>query len=168
MPWTEMVNIRPITLDDAQGFWQVLASVAAEKKYILTIEPPVFEKTLAFVQHNVDHKLAQYVALDDDKLVGWADILPLDHPTMSHIGSLGMGILAAYRGQGIGSKLLKATIDHAWASGLKRLELEVFADNVKAIALYEKHGYIREGLKPFARQVDGHYQDIVLMGQYRL
>jgi L-phenylalanine/L-methionine N-acetyltransferase len=102
------------------------------------------------------------------KIIGWADIIPLDHSTMNHVGCLGMGVMAEFRGQGIGSKLLASVIQHAWANGLKRLELEVFADNEVAIALYKKHGFVQEGVKRFARVVDGHYQDIIVMAQYRV
>ena len=162
------LTIRQIKLEDAKGFWSALASVAKEKRYILTTEPPPFESTQAFVQENVEQSYAQYVALDGEKVIGWADILPIDHPTMKHVGGLGMGVVAEYRGRGIGRKLLESAMQHAWESGLKRLELEVFADNRAAIHLYEKHGYVQEGVKRYARLIDGEYQDIVVMAQYRI
>jgi L-phenylalanine/L-methionine N-acetyltransferase len=162
------VTVRKIELEDTQAFWTALASVANEKKYILTVKPPPFESTKAFVQNNIEKNHAQYVAVCDDKIVGWADIIPLEHPTMAHVGSLGMGVISAYRGQGIGDKLLANVIQHAWERGLKRLELEVFADNGAAIALYKKHGFIQEGIKHYARVIDGYYQDIIVMAQYRI
>jgi L-phenylalanine/L-methionine N-acetyltransferase len=162
------VTVRKIELEDAQGFWSALTSVAKEKKYILTIEAPPFESTRAFVQDNVEKNHAQYVAVRDNQIVGWADIIPLEHSTMAHVGSLGMGVIAEHRGQGIGSKLLTSVIQHAWESGLKRLELEVFADNEAAIGLYKKHGFTQEGLKRHARMIDNHYQHIVMMAQYRV
>jgi L-phenylalanine/L-methionine N-acetyltransferase len=160
------ITVRKIQLEDAEGFWNALSSVAKEKKYILTVEPPSFESTKAFVQDNVEKNYAQYVAVSDNKIVGWADIIPLEHLTMSHVGSLGMGVVAQYRGKGIGSKLLAGVIQHAYESGLKRLELEVFADNQAAISLYKKHGFVQEGIKSYARVVDGHYPDIIVMAQY--
>ena len=162
------VVVRKIELGDARGFCSALSSVAQERKYILTIEPPPFERSEAFVLENVENDHAQYVALHSERVVGWADIIPLKHPKMTHVGVLGMGILADYRGKGIGGQLLSKTVEHAWASGLKRLELEVFADNEPAIRLYKKHGYIQEGLKRYARFIDGQYQDIVVMAQYRI
>lgn len=70
---------------------------------------------------------------------------------MRHVGTLGMGVVRAYSQQGIGSSLLARAIEHAWGSGLKRLELQVFADNAPAIALYERHGYEIEGRQRYAR-----------------
>lgn len=162
------IVVRKIELKDAPGFWSALSSVAQERKYILTTQPPPFERSEAFVRENVEKNYAQYVALHDRKVIGWADIIPLKHPTMNHVGGLGMGVLADYRGSGVGGQLLEETLEHAWSSGLKRLELEVFADNEPAIHLYKKHGYVREGLKRYARSIDGQYQDIVVMAQVRV
>jgi L-phenylalanine/L-methionine N-acetyltransferase len=162
------VTVRKIELEDAEGFWSALDSVAKEKKFVLLTEAPPFEKTRAFVQNNIEKNYAQYIAVSDGKIVGWVDAIPKAHPTMAHVGGLGMGVIAEHRGKGIGRKLLEKAIQHAWDSGLKRLELEVFADNEAAIALYKKHGFIQEGVKRFARAIDGHYQDIVVMAQYRI
>jgi L-phenylalanine/L-methionine N-acetyltransferase len=162
------VIIRKIQLEDAQGFWSALDSVAKEKKHLLMTEALPFERIQTFVQDNVEKDYAQYVAVGDGRIVGWADIILRGHPTMLHVGSLGMGVIAEYRGQGIGSKLLASVVQHAYDSGLKRLELEVFADNLAAIALYKKHGFIQEGVKRFARVVDGHYQNIIVMAHYHV
>ena len=162
------IIVRQIKLEDAKGFWSALASVAKEKKYILSTEPPAFEKTQAFVRDNVGQNHAQYVALDGEKTVGWADIIPMSHPTMAHVGGLGMGVIADYRGRGIGGNLLTSVMQHAWDGGLKRLELEVFADNQAAIHLYKKHGYVQEGVKRYARLIERVYQDIVVMAQYHV
>ena len=40
------VVVRKIELGDALGFWSALSSVAQERKYILTIEPPLFREVL--------------------------------------------------------------------------------------------------------------------------
>ncbi len=162
------IIIRKIQLEDTQGFWSALSSVAKEKKYILTVEPPPFESTRAFVQDNVEKNHAQYIAIIDNTVVGWADIIPFEHSTMAHVGGLGMGVIADHRGQGIGSKLLASVIQHAYDSGLKRLELEVFSDNLTAIGLYKKHSFVEEGVKRFARVINGQYQDIIVMAQYRI
>jgi ribosomal protein S18 acetylase RimI-like enzyme len=55
--------------------------------------------------------------------------------------ALGMWILPGWRGRGGGRMLLDAAIDHARASGARRLELEVFDDNAPALALYRSAGF---------------------------
>ncbi|HAH43294.1 GNAT family N-acetyltransferase [Gimesia sp.] len=161
-------RVRQIELDDLAGFREALTRVAAERKYLLTVEPPSLENMEAYVRHNIEQNHAQYVALVEQRIVGWADLIPHARETVRHVARLGMGVLPECRGQGIGNQLLERAMAHAWEQGLKRLELEVFSTNEVALNLYRKHGYQVEGVKRFARCIDGEYQDIVVMGQYRI
>lgn len=54
-------------------------------------------------------------------------------------------------------------IASAVAQGMERIELEVFASNARAIRLYERLGFVTEGVKRGARKLDGVYEDNVLM-----
>ena len=73
-------------------------------------------------------------------------------------------VVAAYRGKGIGSELLKTVIMHSWDAGLKRIELEVFTTNTVAVNLYKKNGFELEGTKRNARYLDGRYEDVHFHG----
>jgi RimJ/RimL family protein N-acetyltransferase len=76
-------------------------------------------------------------------------------------------VLREWRGQGLGRALLEACIRKAFASGFTRIELEVYADNASAIALYRRLGFVDEGLKRRARVLDGRVQDLRLMALLR-
>ncbi|HZM33384.1 MAG TPA: GNAT family protein [Burkholderiales bacterium] len=52
----------------------------------------------------------------------------------------------------------------AKAAGLTRIELTVREHNDRAIALYERLGFVREGLKRNAVRIDGNYENLVCMG----
>ena len=67
------------------------------------------------------------------------------------------------RRQGIGTRLLEATIAKAWAKGLTRIELTVRTDNATARALYERMGFRIEGVKRRAFLIDGEYYDACAM-----
>jgi RimJ/RimL family protein N-acetyltransferase len=86
---------------------------------------------------------------------------------MRHVGRLGMGLLPAYRGQGLGRRLLREVVRRVFASGLLRIELEVFASNLAAIRLYEQEGFVTEGRKRRARILDGVEDDVLVMGLIR-
>jgi len=162
------IEIRQIEETDIQGFYDALCCVASEGIYLLTTTPPTYEKMANFVRCNIKNNHAQFVAVQNGHVVGWADIIPLDRNTMTHVGHLGMGVLPAFRGLGIGSKLLEKTINHAWQQQLTRLELEVFSDNTAAINLYNKQHFQIEGVKKNARLFNNRYQDMTIMAQYRL
>jgi len=79
-----------------------------------------------------------------------------------------MGVHDDYQGRGIGTALMTALIDAAdnWHA-IKRLELTVFTDNVRAIRLYERFGFEREGiLRAFAFRA-GAYADALAMARVR-
>jgi len=70
-----------------------------------------------------------------------------------------VGVLQAWVGRGVGRSLLEALEGWAVARGLHRLELNVAVENPRAIALYEKFGFEREGFKRHSRKVDSGYSD---------
>ena len=63
----------------------------------------------------------------------------------------------------MGSTLLRSVLRQAGAQHLSRIELEVYTSNEPAIALYERFGFAREGVKRSARVLDGQAEDILCM-----
>ena len=55
------------------------------------------------------------------------------------------------------------TLAAAHALGLKRVELTVRSDNDRAIRLYERVGFVREGERRNAVLLDGIYKNILMM-----
>ncbi|HEX4708856.1 GNAT family N-acetyltransferase [Phenylobacterium sp.] len=109
------------------------------------------------------------VAVIDGKVIGMAGLHPEDSPRRSHAASLGMAVHDAYAGRGAGTALMAAIVDLAdnWLN-LKRLELGVYADNARAIALYERFGFEREGLHRAYAWRAGAYVDSIAMARLRL
>jgi len=141
-----------------------LDCVARERRYLAFLEAPSPEDTAGFVRRNIRKGYPQSVALIEREVVGWCDILPIDRPIKAHGGVLGVGVLPKHRGPGIGTALIRATVERARAVGLTRVELAVREDNARAIALYETLGFIHEGVKRNAVRLDGKYENLVCMG----
>lgn len=99
-------------------------------------------------------------------MIGWCDVIPKSEEGMRHVGVLGMGIVGEHRSGGIGTRLLKKTLEEAAAFGLEKVELEVFASNEAAVRLYIRSGFSTEGKRVRARKLDGSYDDILLMGLF--
>jgi RimJ/RimL family protein N-acetyltransferase len=74
-----------------------------------------------------------------------------------------MGLLAPYRGQGLGRQLAMTTIEAAFRHDIERIELDVFSSNVAAIRLYETLGFQREGVRRRFRKLDGVYDGNIIM-----
>ncbi|WP_325058577.1 GNAT family N-acetyltransferase [Rhizobium mongolense] len=50
----------------------------------------------------IENRHPQFVAVKDGEVVGWCDIRRHFFPSHAHRGSLGMGIIPAHRGLGLG------------------------------------------------------------------
>lgn len=162
---TEM-RIVPIAEEHIEGFHACLDSVSRERRYLAFLEAPPLESAREFVLSNIEGDIPQFVALNGEEVIGWCDISPMKLEGFTHCGSLGMGIHQDFRGMGIGTKLIERTIGKAKEKGLERIELEVFASNIPAIKLYEKIGFVVEGVKKKARKLDDAYDDLVEMALF--
>lgn len=90
-----------------------------------------------------------FVAEAEGRVVGSAGLFPLGKtPRFRHAAMFGISVHPDAQGQGVGNALLRAVIDQAdhWL-GLTRIVLEVFVDNERARALYERHGFVVEGIE---------------------
>lgn len=156
-------RVVPTAEEHIPSLHAVLDAVAREKRFLLFLEAPPLEDATAFWTAHLRKGRVSFVALVDETVVGWCDILPVERQSTRHVGILGLGVLKAYRGQGIGPALLRAAIEEGRTAGLTRIELDVREDNKTAIALYERMGFQREGVKRNAMRVDGVYYNLVSM-----
>ncbi|MFJ1267921.1 N-acetyltransferase family protein [Legionella lytica] len=157
------VEIIPIAPEHIEGFWSAVDSVARERKYLAFLEGPPINTTRDFVLQNIEGNWPHFIALSEGRVIGWCDISSLDRPVFAHVGSLGIGVLAAYRGQGIGKKLMHAAIQQAEQKGLTRIELTVREENLPAIAMYEQFGFVKEGVHKNAVRIEGTYENHIFM-----
>jgi L-phenylalanine/L-methionine N-acetyltransferase len=116
---------------------------------------------------NADGNRHSLVAAADGKVVGLLTLVRSDG-RRSHAGAIGMFVHDEFQGRGIGRRLLDACIDLAenWL-GLTRIELDVFTDNVPAITLYERCGFVREGVARRYALRDGALVDAYFMARLK-
>ena len=83
---------------------------------------------------------------------------------LRHRAEFGVNILKEYWGLGVGRALMEACIQCAREAGYAQLELSVVAENTRAIALYQKAGFVEFGRNPrgFRSRTAG-FQEIVFM-----
>jgi putative acetyltransferase len=142
-------------------FEQIHALYADATAFADTLQPPY--QTVQHWRQKLDPMqdgVVSLVALRGLELVGQLGIETSRNPRRRHVASFGMGVKASARGSGVGSALVTAAIDtcERWMN-IQRIEIQVYADNAAAIALYRKHGFVEEGRhRDFAFR-DGRYVD---------
>lgn len=160
---TDGVRIAPIRLEHVDGYRRALDSVARERRHLALLEAPSEAECRRFVEHNLVNANPMMIALAGEDVIGWCDIRRHAFPSRAHRGTLGMGLVSEWRGRGVGSALIDATLSEALRLGFQRIELDVNADNSRARALYEKAGFVREGVARDASLIDGVYRDAIVM-----
>jgi len=88
------------------------------------------------------------VALDGDTVAGYAGLC--DYPDEAFVQTI--AVARTHQGNGLGAQLLQALLDEASRRKHRRVLLEVRADNDRAVALYERFGFHRNGVRR------GYYQ----------
>src|SRR5918995_1380790 len=83
-----------------------------------------------------------------------------------HLAVLSICIARDWRDVGIGSELVEAAQRWAIERGLRKMSLGVFPDNERAIAVYEKRGFVREGVRRMQYRSGDTYRDEVLMAWF--
>ena len=158
-----MIRKEKITPCRIEGFHHAVDVVARERKYLAFLEAPPLASTREFVLENIGNGNPQYLAVLDNGVIGWCDVVRLTRPVHTHAGILGLGLLPEFRGKGIGTKLITTTMAAAHDSGMVRIELTVHANNEPAIALYKKVGFKEEGILRDMTLIDGSYIDSIMM-----
>lgn len=105
------------------------------------------------------------MAMDGEEIAGIATINSTHKIKARHDGELGIVVAKKYQGQGIGTELIRQLIEWARGNGVTtRISLDTRADNVKAVELYMKFGFIVEGCRKNSTLLDGKYYDLYVMG----
>jgi len=164
MGQTDEIKIRamePADLPDLAEAWtQPLAMAGTLGLPYRSLE--FFEK-----RHAAGGPTAHLVAVIGGKAVGSASLHRADNRRV-HTAAIGMAVHDGYAGRGAGTALMADLVGLAddWLN-IHRLELTVYADNARAIALYERSGFVREGLHRDYAWRAGAYVDALAMARLR-
>lgn len=128
-----MLNIRNIEVRDAE----VLGALAKE---IFTMPWSVN----AFADLAQDKNSLFLVAEEDGQIVGGCGLTHIMEEGDIH----NVMVAPEYRGRGIAVRMLERLLEEGTASGIREFTLEVRVSNAAAIHVYEKLGFVSEGIRP--------------------
>jgi RimJ/RimL family protein N-acetyltransferase len=87
-----------------------------------------------------------YVYESNGSAVGMCKLVPQQYRNAHIVYLGGVGIHPSFAGKGEGLNMLHDIISFAKQQGFRRIELSVASINERAIHLYEKAGFVKEGL----------------------
>lgn len=96
------------------------------------------------------------------ELVGHVTLWGVD--ALARCGTLGVQVGPPFTGRGYGTDAVRVLVRYAFAElGLHRVQLGVWSFNTRALAAYERAGFVAEGRRREVVFHDGHWYDEVLL-----
>lgn len=169
LPYPSSESWRRKLAQTPAGFYSLVACIRSQEDGASLAGAAGDEAVASGYEEAVASGYGEDVPSGREEIVGQLGLQTFpNRPRRKHAGAVGMAVHDEWQGRGAGTALLSAAIDLAdnWL-GLTRLELDVFTDNGRAIALYEKFGFSVEGtLRRFAFR-GGAYVDAYLMARLK-
>ena len=154
---------------DGNAVYEIFNLTHAETDYLLSypdensFDP---EQEAQFLEEKTNSSNGiEIVAIVDGKIVGTAGIEAVGAKhKVRHRAEFGISVLKEYWGMGLGKALTGACIECAREAGYVQLELNVVAENKRAVTMYRDLGFTEFGRNPkgFNSRLSG-YQEVVYM-----
>jgi ribosomal protein S18 acetylase RimI-like enzyme len=163
-----VVGLRSPEASDVAESLVFMRQLAREAWRMLNHPPAFFDGVTAEQQAALFDAVAAHprsimiLAFDGARVVGSTSMGAAGASVSPHVGELGLGVLAAYAGLGLGRALTEALVAAAATAGVTNLTLRVRTFNERAIRLYERVGFRRVGtLVGVARLPEGDVDEYV-------
>ena len=163
------ILLRNAEASDGEAVLENFNLTHAETDYLLSYPGEIgfdLEQESHFLERRAESENEiELLALVDGKIVGTAGIGAIGTKyKVAHRAEFGISVLKEYWGLGIGRALMEVCIQCAKNAGYLQLELDVVADNERAVAMYKKAGFVECGRNPkgFRSRITG-FQELVSM-----
>jgi RimJ/RimL family protein N-acetyltransferase len=159
------VYLRPLEPADADWSWEVLNNDEEGRRLTGTQVPFTHAQIAAYIDRQAsDDSRASFaiVRQEDDQLLGEV-VLNEIYPA-NRRANLRIFVAQEFTGQGYGTEAIRLILDYGFGMlNLHRVELDVYTINERAIHVYEKVGFRREGVKRQNWYYNHRYYDSIVM-----
>ena len=161
------MEIIRLNINDSLKFSQFLEKVSSETPYLTfdREEAPDLEASEAMLKILNLGKNACFAAVEDGEIIGNITFRGRENrKRLAHVGEIGIVVAKDHWGRGIGKQLIERVILHSRKNSIEKISLKVLDTNRRAVELYEKLGFVKEGLLIDEVKIEGKYYNYVLMG----
>ncbi|HEY2784434.1 MAG TPA: GNAT family N-acetyltransferase [Fimbriiglobus sp.] len=113
--------------------------------------------------HRSDCRIVARTGEEND-VVGWAALTPVSGRCVyAGVAEVSVYVAAAVRGNGVGTKLLRALIAESEAAGLWTLQAGIFPENVASLAVHAGCGFRVVGRREKIGRMNNRWRDVLLL-----
>jgi RimJ/RimL family protein N-acetyltransferase len=155
---------------DAQDLMNLINSLVKEGADIAKAKPVTIEEEKIWLKDfitSIKNKEKIIILAEMDSVcVGSCEVTKDAYDVSRHVGTLGIGIIKQARGIGIGTTLIKTTLDEAKKKlGLELVKLYVFDSNNIGRSIYAELGFKEIGRIPKGVYHNKKYKDDIIMAK---
>jgi len=163
---TKEFRLRPITLNDAQGYLECHKDKEAEKNFMSV--PKNIAEAKKEISHNLKKDSLNFVIEVDNKFAGFINLEYHYDKRNKHAAIVSYGIIHKFRGKGIATKAVKIITNYGFNKlGLKRISGICRTFNKASSRVLEKAGFKLEGILRKNKFKDGEYLDDMLWAKIK-
>ncbi len=164
----KVLDITVAKKEDAPKLLDYLCAVGSESDNLLIdsdgIGMSISEEVEYIVTMQSSDNCALFIGRIDDEIVTVGSVTSSRRQRIAHHAELALSVKKAYWGLGIGSCMMQKIINFSRSNNITEiLHLGVKADNLAAINLYKKMGFVQIGRFNNFFKIDGKYHDELLM-----
>lgn len=153
------ISFRPMTADD----WKSVAEI-----YRQGIETgnATFQQDIPCCQDwDYGHlKICRIVCVVENQLAGWAALTPVSGRCVyAGVAEVSVYVADKFRGQKLGLQLLQQLIEKSEKENLWTLQAGIFPENTASLAIHEKSGFRKVGLRERIGKLKGKWRDTILL-----
>ncbi len=131
------------------------------------VDPDKFDVNLQDLQAQLNSPYDHYFgAFNGQQLIAYCLLRQGEYLKNRHTASLEIYVRPEVREQGIGLSLCQFSLNNIRQQGVKRVTLEVWANNPSALKLYQKMGFKLEGTCHKAYKIGAKYVDSYLLAKW--
>lgn len=163
--------LRRVVESDAPRIIELLPQAHRESEFLAFMAGEfdwTLEQEREFVRDRADLESGVLLGVEvDARLVAICGAHRLPRRRYRHHAELGMTVLQAYWGLGVGQTMMDGLLSWAHDRGLRKMYLRVASPNDRALALYNKFGFIEEGrLREDWLLSNGTFVDTIIMARF--
>lgn len=165
----DTVQLREAVKEDATELVAYLQKIGGESDFLTfgssEFSVSVSDEAAMLEEISTAKNKIMLLSLVGNKVIGCLHFEGRARPRIQHTGEFGVSVLKDYWDKGIGTEMVQELIQWAQASEIiRKLNLRVRSDNTRAIRIYEKLGFIQEGLIAREFFISGEFYDFIYMG----
>ncbi|WP_425539732.1 GNAT family N-acetyltransferase [Microaceticoccus formicicus] len=164
---TSKIIIREAEPDDAEQLLVYLKQVGGESRNLTFGEEGLsytLEQETNFLESLKNNPRAGiYLAIYDEEIIGNCSFDAYSNERLKHRANFAISVKKAYWRHGIGSLLVEHILKKIKNLGCSLVTLEVLSENLPAIELYKKFGFVKYGELDSFFKIDGEHFPAVYM-----